>query len=340
MSDFTYLLRIFKFCFIILITTSGLYAQTPNEISNQQNEITIYVIPSLSTIDWSNPSILFKSTEACYLKALTRKNYYIIGHTIARITSPLLPAPYYVSMCGKKILEKPELLFVKKIGLGALGATMQGHIESEKDIKRGIETYSKRNMVAYIKFKISDQAVRRLIEFMARYQAKTINGCAACDLYNGATWPRNENEGSGCSAFGMSLLDVAGVLPAESDQWCVNVKIPMNLIGGECNNNKKVKISSILHAKSWYEGTGVEGVDFVSYRAYDPAMIFNWIRKKQSLNDVFFTTDTENGNTGLVVDMRYSLIASDNPVFLQRIDSNLFVKNYFRMIKGLLHNNH
>jgi len=339
MKDSTYWLRSFILLFILRISTIGLYAQTQNELNNEQNEITIYVIPSLLPIDWSNPSLLFRTTEVCYLNAITRKNYYIIGHTIARITSPMLPSPYYIAMSGKKLMEKPELLLIKKIGFGALGATIQGHIESEKDIKRGIETYSKRNMVAYIKFRISNQAVQRLLEFTSGYQAKTMNGYAACDLYNGATWPRNENEGSGCSAFGMSLLDVAGVLPAESNQWCVNVKIPMNLIGGECNNNKKIKIGTILRTKSWYEGPGLEGVDFVIYRTYDPALIFNWIRNKQSQNDSIFKSDIENGITGLVVDKRNTFIADDEPVFLHRVDTNIFVKSYYRKIKELLRNN-
>ncbi|MDD4993207.1 MAG: hypothetical protein PHR83_13355 [Paludibacter sp.] len=340
MKSSTYWLRFFRLLFIIQLATTGLHAQNSGEFVGEQNEITIYVIPSLSPIDWSNPSILFRSTEVCYLNAITRKNYYIIGHTIVRITSPMLASPYYIAMSGKKIMEKPELLLIKKIGLGALGATIQGHIESEKDIKKGLETYSKRNMVAYMKFRISNQAVRRVIEFVSGYQAKTMNGYAACDLYNGATWPRNENEGSGCSAFGMSVLDVAGVLPAESGQWCLSVKIPMNLIGGECNNNKKIKIGTILRTKSWYEGTGQEGVDFVTYRTYDPALIFNWIRKTQSQHDPNFITENENGISGLVVDKRNALIAADEPVFLHRADTNLFVKNYYRKIKELVRNNH
>src|SRR5665647_660099 len=187
MKDSSFWLRSFILFFILRISTIGLYAQTQNELNNEQNEITIYVIPSLSPIDWSTPSLLFKSTEVCYLKAITHKNYYIIGHTIARITSPLLPSPYYIAMSGKKLMEKPDLLLIKKIGLGALGATIQGHIESEKDIKRGIGAYSKRNMVAYIKFKISNQTVQRLLEFTSGYQAKTMNGYAASDFYNGAT---------------------------------------------------------------------------------------------------------------------------------------------------------
>jgi len=336
----TYWLRLFILLFILRISTNGLYAQAQNELNDDQNEITIYVIPSLSPIDWSTPSSLFKSTEVCYLKAITRKNYYIIGHTIARITSPMLPSPFYISMSGKKLMEKPDLLLIKKIGLGALGATIHGHIESEEHIKRGIETYSKRNRIAYIKFRISNQAVRRLLEFTSGFQAKTMNGYAACDFYNGATWPRNENEGSGCSAFGMSLLDVAGVLPAESNQWYVNVKIPMNLIGGECNNNKKINIGTILRTKHWYQGPGLEDVDFVTFQNYDPALIFNWIRNKQSQNDSIFKSDTENGIPGLIVDNRNTFIAADEPVFLHRVDTNLFVKNYYRKINELMRNNH
>ena len=322
--------------FVILILTPRLYSQTQNENINQNNEITIFIIPSLSPIDWSNPRSVFKSTEICFLNVITRKNYYIIGHTIARISSPLLPAPFFVAMSGKKQTEKPELVMIKKVGFGVMGSTMHGHIESEKSIKRGIELYSKRNKVAYIKFRINEQSVRRLLEFIDRFQKKTIAGFAPCDLYNGATWPRYENEGSGCSGFGMSLLDVAHLLSPQSKEWSISVKIPMNLIGGEFNNNKKIKFSDILRTKSWYNGTGVKDVDYINYKVYEPNFIFDWILNKRSQNDLDFLPDEENGIPGLIVDRRNVVIDADEPVFLQRTDSDLFVRHYHNRIRSLL----
>lgn len=328
--------RLFRFFLVVvLILPLGLYAQSQDESNNQNNEITIFVIPSLTPIDWSNPSVLYRTTLNSYIKSIFRKNYYAIGHTIARISSPMLPAPRYFAMCGKVFSEKPRLVLIKKDGLGSLGATMQGQVESEINIIKGLKLYSGRNMLAYIKFRVSDQSILRVLEFMEQYQKKTINGFAPGDLYNGATWPRYRNEGSGCSAFGMSVLDVANLLPDESCSWRVNVKVPMDLIGGEINKNKRVKLSTILKAKSWYEGAGQVDVDYAEYNVFDPSIIFNWIKNMRTQKDYEFRADEENGVPGLVVDKRNLVYEANDPIFLERKDSGLFVKQYYRDLRSL-----
>jgi hypothetical protein len=319
----------------ILILPLELFSQVSDENNSQHHEITIFVIPSLSRIDWANPSVLFKSSQHCFLNTLVQKNYYMIGHTIVRISSTTLPAPRYAAMCGKVISEKPDLVLIKKIGLGSLGATMLGHIEPEKSIRKGLDLYSKRNKVAYIKFRVGEQSIHRVLEFLDEFQRKSIHGFAPGDLYNGATWPRYENEGSGCSAFGMSVLDVANILPDESDAWRIHVKLPMDLIGGEFNNNKKISLSKILKAKSWYVGSGLADVDYVDYNVFDPSMIYEWIKTKRNQNDPEFVPDEENGVGGLIVDRRNVIQNPNEPIFLPRKDSNLFVKQYFRKLRNM-----
>jgi len=319
-----------------MVQTTELYSQSQVQDNNQDNELTIFVVPSIVPIDWSNPSALFISTAKCYLNAIWQENHYIIGHTIARISSPLLTKPYYVAMCGKVVTEKPELLFVKKLGFGAMGATIQGTIESESKIKSGLALYAKRNKVAYMRFKINDGAVRRLMKFVDGYQTKSIAGYAPCDLYNGATWPRYEKEGSGCSAFGMALLDVAGILPPESKDWEVSIKMPMDLIGGEYNKHKKISVVTILLRKNWYEGQGVEGVDFITYKTYDPAFVFNWIMNARTKLNADFQSDSENGIPGLLADRRQVIIPESEPVFIQRKDSDIFVRCYHDRIRSLV----
>jgi len=325
------------FLFINLLSPFVLYSQS-SVGNNQDNEITIFVVPSVVPIDWSNPSALLKTTEKCFIKSIFQKNHYIIGHSVARITSPQISAPLYIAMSGKVMLEKPELVLIKKIGLGALGATMKGQIESEKNIKKRLETYSKRNKVAYLKFKISEQAVKRILEFISKYQAKTLNGYAPSDLYNGATYPRYENEGSGCAAFGITLLDVAGILPREIQEWQVSVKIPMDLIGGEFNNQKKIKLSSIFQAKKWYEGNGTIDIDFQNFTTYEPTLIYNWIKNIRNQNNTIYKPDQENGIPGLIANMQNSFAVANEPIFLQRTDSDLFIKHYYKKIKELLVN--
>jgi len=336
-SDSIQSMRIVIFLlFLNLILPLVSYSQSSVKSNSQDSEITIFVVPSVIPIDWSNPSTLLRTTEICFIKSIFQKNHYIIGHSVARITSPLIPAPIYIAMSGKVMMEKPKLVLIKKVGLGALGATMKGQIESEKNIKKRLETYSKRNKVAYLKYKISELAVKRMLEFIAKYQTKTINGYAPSDLYNGATYPRYENEGSGCAAFGISLLDVAGILPNDSQEWRVSVKIPMDLIGGEFNNNKKIKLSSIFKTKNWYEGAGVKDIDFQIYNTYEPTLIYNWIKYTRNYNNTIYKPEEENGIPGLLLDMRNSNVVINEPIFLQRTDSDLFIKHYYKKIRSII----
>jgi hypothetical protein len=311
-----------------------------NTVSNSalDHELTIFVIPELSKIAWDNPSILFKTTFKCYLNAALRKHYYVIGHVIGRIQSPLLDSVVYVAMNGAVQSEKVEYVIKKKVGLGVLGSTIKGRIEPVDHIHDGLALYAKRGKVAYLKFKINQQAVERLVEFVNYYKQKNQTGYAPCEFYNGALYPRYENEGSGCSAFAVTLLDIANVIPYEAkDEWIRSVKIPMELIGGEFNNNKKVKFSSILKTKSWFNGDGKEGVDFVNYCVYDPGLMFNWINNKYLHNDTNYIPETENNMKGLVVDR--SDVTFHDQVIQQRKDTTFFSRFYYKKLQKIAEKN-
>ncbi|MFT3753602.1 MAG: hypothetical protein QM800_12260 [Paludibacter sp.] len=320
---------------LTILFSLNLSAQEQVIANGQGHEITIFVIPSLVPIDWSNPAVLYKTTFNSYARSVLQKNYYAIGHTIARVTSPLLPEPCFFAMCGKVFTEKPKMVLIKKSGLGSLGATMQGKLESRENVLRGLKLYSGRHKVAYIKFRVGEESVRRIIKFMEVYQRKMVNGFAPGDLYNGATWPRYENEGSGCSAFGMSVLDVANILPTESRDWKISVRLPMDLIGGEFNNDKRISLRKILKTKSWYVGAGMPDVDYVDFSIYDPSVIYGWIKTKRNQHDPEFVLDEENGIPGLVVDRRNLVCDPNEPIFLPRKDTNLFVKQYYRKLQNM-----
>ncbi len=325
----------FSFLFLfVLFQSQTLPAQNNDSNTAIEHELTIFAIPEVSPIEWDNPSVLFKTTIKCYLNAAFRKHYYVIGHLIARINSPLLDSAVYVAMNGAVQSEKVEYVLKKKVGLGVLGSTIKGRIEPAYHIHQGLELYGKRGKVAYLKFKINENAVKRLMEFVYYYQQKNETGFAPCEFYNGALWPRFEKEGAGCSAFGVTLLDITNVLPSEAKkEWIRSVDVPMELIGGEFNNEKKVKFSSILKTKSWYKGDGKEGVDFVNYSVYDPGLMFNWINNKRLSSDSIYMPESEDKLNGLVVNRKN--VFCDDDVILQRKDTTFFSKHFYKKIKTI-----
>ena len=66
------------------------------------------------------------------------------------------------------------------------------------------------------------------------------DGFVPCKYYGGDFWPGYENEGSGCSAFGLAMMEAAGI-SAERPEWFVEVNIPEELVGGKFNNDRRVK---------------------------------------------------------------------------------------------------
>jgi hypothetical protein len=136
----------------------------------------------------------------------------------------------------------------------------------------------------------------------------------------------------------MSALDVARLLPPESSLWRIEVKIPMNLIGGEFNNNHHVTTRDVLKTKSWYSGDGVADVDYVLHRVYDPGLIYQWILQARKSSIPGYYPDSEGEIPGIVIDKRDVVIDESEPVFLQRKDSDLFVKAYHQKIRKLLKN--
>lgn len=314
--------------FVFFISSQSLFAKKLTEIDSASHEITIYAISSASPILWTNPSDCYKSTLACYFNAALRKNYYVIGHAIAKVYSPLLPDTGFFAMSGLKQTEKVDIVLNKKVGFGALGATIRGHFEPEENIKKGIALYSKRGEIAFIKFLINEHSLKRIMKFVDYFNTKNESGFAPSDLYNGALYPAYENEGSACSAFGMSLLDVANILPEESKEWLVDIKIPMELIGGEFNNNKKVKLSEIMKVKSWYEGEGTVDVDYVDYKIYVPDLMLNWVKSKRASNDPKYIAVEENGMPGVLIDMRDAVSYEGEPIFRLRGKPNIFAKVY------------
>lgn len=317
-----------------MFSSHGLFSHSVYEKDDEHHEITIYFTQSAGYINWDSPSKLLRSTKLCYLKAALRKNYCVIGHTQVRLTSSLLPAPLYAAVMGAVRSEKIELVLKKRAGLGVLGSTIQGKMETEENIKEGIALYAKRNKVLYIKFKINAEAAKRILDFMEYYCQTTDAGFAPCEKYNGSLWPRYENEGSGCSAFALTLLDVANIIPPEANEWLVDVKVPMELIGGEINNNKRIKLSAIRKTNSWYAGLGLEDVDYVNYKVFDPSIINSWICKKRIQNDSIYQVDEEDGLWGLLVDKRNVVYDTDDTLLRHRTDTTFFVKYYYNKISG------
>jgi hypothetical protein len=96
---------------------------------------------------------------------------------------------------------------------------MKAKLENKNDLIRKIDYYSDKNEIAFISYHLNEQAARRIIDFYNGFTSKSSLNSIPSEHYGGALWPRYVNEGAGCSAFGIAMLEVIGLLDEESNCW-------------------------------------------------------------------------------------------------------------------------
>ena len=298
----------------------------------QEHELTLYIMPTLEPLDWTSPKSIYTSTFHCYLKNITTKDNYLLGHVAIKLKSSLLDKPLLTTQTSSGMQEKLDLIFKQKIGLGILGAPITGRMEPSTELSRKLKVYSERNKLTFIRYNINEKAARRIIEFVEQYTQVRDSSFATCNYYGGSFWPLNKNEGAGCSSFGIAVLQLAGIEPIEPEKWIVEVKIPMKLIGGSLNNNKKIKINEIKKTNQWYEGRGVANVDYVNYKVYDPSLMFDWVLNKTRQPSSRYRVLSDDGTTGLLIDATGAVVDENEPMFTPNKEADLFVIHYLQKI--------
>lgn len=326
-------------CFLFLFNT-GFFAQNLKQSSETSdslsvNELIVYVMPTMHPLDWASPSGLYKSMRNCYIKTATLSDNYLLGHLAVRLKTKFNGEDRLYAMTAADKRERIDLVLKDKIGFGILGYPLKGKFEDEKGLGRKLDVYAKRNKLAYIRYSLSEKAARRMTDFIKGMSVKKKDNFAACDFYGGIFWPRYENEGSGCSAFGIALLDAAGLLREESADWLIKVNIPKTIIGGELNQGKKIRNSFIKKQTIWHDGSGIANVDFVPFQIYEPSIMFDWILQKRKDTYKDYIPEENNGVPGLHCDLRNNITVESDSLFLSRTEDNAFIDHYLNKIRSL-----
>lgn len=324
------LIVVFILLLIVLIFRKSMSCTAHPRINHDFHEIVIFTIPSVKSVDWQSPSELYKSALKCYTSAIFKKPYYVIGHMSAIITSPILESTVYTGMTGASQKEKVQGVLVNKLGFGIFGSTLKGKMEPVSKMKKTISFYAKRGKLAYMRFRVNEDSIRRVMQFITCFQEKNEFGYAPCNKYNGALYPCYHYEGAACSSFIIALMDVAGVLPEFAPQkWAVNLNIPMHLIGGKLNNNKRISLKSIAKTKEWHNGSGVEGVDYAHLELYDPALIYDWIKQRRAEEgDTEFVKDSDGIFKGVYADKSAVTFNKDEGILRERPSKTFFVSKF------------
>jgi hypothetical protein len=301
-------------------------------LASGRNELTIFVIPSKVKFDWSSPSSLFRSYFKNFKRNLFKKKSYTLGHAFIALQTPLSSGRIFAGMRAASGKELKNLVLKDHYGLAILGADTEGKLENEADLVPQVKKYSRKGQLAFMTFFISDEATERLLQFFHAFKAGTDSNGYHGARYGGAFWPRFEGEGSGCSAFAVSFLDLAGLLKEEFAEWMVRVNIPMDLIGGPYNNYHEVRFSDIKKYKSWAESSETAAESYEPFGIYDPTIIYEWIEEKweeqNSVDHPSLAPLQLNQAKGILIDSRNHPLPDEDSIFMERNNHSIFIDYY------------
>ncbi len=200
--------------------------------------LTLYTIPANRQMDFRSPQRLVWSAleNAMHISFKTRK--HAMGHVFVELSGP--DSAVFTGSTKEKLLKSGRNEVLNGSGLGILFMGIDGRLEFNDEITKDLNYHYRKGNIAFIEAKISRENYERLHYYLAEYQARGYDA-----VYNGYNSPR-EGLGAGCTAFGLSFFEVAGILPLHwSEQWSVSVEVPHRLIGGPINN-KRIPLEKVF----------------------------------------------------------------------------------------------
>ena len=209
--------------FLSTWTTILLLAFSPCVLADQ---VVLYNIPSPSALNWRTPHTMLKTVLENHNSGQTHE----IGHVFVGVyCSDDGMAGQADVLTGMTNLtdNSQDLLVGQGYGLGLLFHNFEGRLntaeEGLSDIQQGVQT----GRLSYLAFDISKATCQRLLSYEMEYRQRGYEqnyGLPNRPLYG---------EGAGCSAFGVSFLEVAGIDPKLFfSHWGRDLLVPKKLIGG------------------------------------------------------------------------------------------------------------
>ncbi len=321
------ILKIFIFLFSFsLYHNKNIYAHSIADTTGF-HEITIFIYPSAAPINWESPFTLYKSARKSISKIIFRKKLRFLGHMAMSINSDLLEEPLWIGIVSENYKLMTEQVFIQKAGLGVLGIPFKGKLENKYILEENIKYYLRhKRVVTFVSYRVNEQSAKQMLEFISEFQTKIDDNFTPCETYGGVFWPLYEGEGSGCSALCMATLDAGGILPAENEQWKVNINIPVELIGGKYYNRDKVPIKKVKKTKNWFQGDGIPNVDYAEFEIYEPALLMDWVLNNMNSESVFLRYYDDFKLIGLHFDNRDKYPEESLKPLKKRTNPNLLIK--------------
>lgn len=261
------------------------------------SELTLYFIPSPVGIDWTTPSTLALSAAK---NKLTFKPHFM-GHVWVEMKCGT--DHELTGMVGKNF-DYFNQVVLKQRGLGVLFHSFDGRLEDKKDILEEMEGYHKNGGMNFARFVITDTQCQRIQQYLKEYRQKNVG------KYYGLVNRPRFGEGSGCSAFGASFLDVLNLIDEDiRKSWSQTVNIPLEFAGPPLRNEGVNILSLMMNAREWAK----ENEKHQKLTFWSPDLMYSWVQKKSAAKGDWKVVTT--GQTVGVVFDRTQAPAANEPIW-------------------------
>lgn len=270
--------------------------------------LTLYFIPSPYGISWDTPAQVARTTIRNQLTFKDRK----IGHVSIEIkchaTESTKAINFFTGMTGD-ISPSKRLIIKDGIGLGMLFYNYEGRLENSDQLKEEMIEKSKSGRMNFLTFKINSENCRRLAQYVEEFKTKGF------DRYYGLPNRPRHGEGSGCTAFGMSFLEIAGLMEEDfKKSWSHYLRVPEEYIGTPIGKNPVNIVSLALPLRNTRWANANEPHREIFF--WDPDKMFEWVNDKfhnKSQHKEFEFTELNNAK-GIILD-RTKVNAPKEPLF-------------------------
>lgn len=230
--------------------------------------VRLYLIPTAPVaLGWDSPRALLLTT----LEATLLNKSHPIGHVAIEVQRAGDPAHHaFTGASAAQPGVGRTLLLNDRLGFAILERAWPGVLETGADLAQSVKDRAKhRGRLAVATFLISDAAADRLLAYHAALASD-----ARPRYYGFGARPRR-GEGSGCSAFGASFLELAGAMDRDMRAaWTRTVRVPLELMAGYAGQTK-ITIARMLASKKANRWANALEPHML-LECFDPDLMFDW----------------------------------------------------------------
>lgn len=235
-----------------------------------------------------------------------------LGHTMVDITCERPSGAKFVLLTGQTGSENDREYLEAGWGFKVLDMPFEGgYLQTEGAVKGRLEELAKKGKSSFFKVLVNGDQCERMAKFYEGYTK------AEAQKHFGVQLRPRYFEGGGCTNFGVTFVEVAGLLTDEHrERWRQKLDIPNTLIG-DPPNGKKVSLASVFTRFSWARSNEA------STRAvfWEPNLVHQWVVDKREAVTKSPVPGLKSATDGIVPGLEFDardLVApteAEDPIF-------------------------